>query len=71
MYYDAEVSGDITELNIEIFKKYLFQAVITKTLMTLIIVRNLSFYIIKWAEFYTLCQALNKECKNMITIIYS
>jgi hypothetical protein len=47
MYYDAKVSDDITELNIEIFKKYLFQAIITKALVTLIVVRNLSFYIIK------------------------
>jgi hypothetical protein len=54
MYHDAEVSGDITELNTEILKKYLFQAIITKTLMTLIVVRNLSFYIVKWAEFHIL-----------------
>jgi hypothetical protein len=55
MYYDAEVSGDITELNTEILKKYLFQAVITEILVILIVVRNLSFCIIKWAEFHTLC----------------
>jgi hypothetical protein len=71
MYHDAEISGDITELNTEIFKKYLFQAVITEALVTLIIVRNLSFYIVKWAEFHTLCQALNKECKSMITTTHS
>jgi hypothetical protein len=47
MYHDAEISGNITELNIEILKKYLFQAVITEVLITLIVVRNLSFYIIK------------------------
>jgi hypothetical protein len=71
MYHDAEIFGDITELNTEILKKYLFQAVITEALVTLIIVRNLSFYIIKWAEFHTLCQALNKKCKNIITITHS
>jgi hypothetical protein len=71
MYHDAEISGDITELNTEIFKKYLFQTVITETLVTLIVVRNLSFCIVKWAEFHILCQTLNKECKSMITIIYS
>jgi hypothetical protein len=43
MYHDAEISGDIVELNIEIFKKYLFQAVITEALVTLIVVRNLFF----------------------------
>jgi hypothetical protein len=54
MYHDAEVSGDTTELNTEILKKYLFQAVITEALITLIIVRNLFFYIVEWAEFHTL-----------------
>jgi hypothetical protein len=55
MYHDAEVSGDITELNTEILKKYLFQAIITEALVTLIVIRNLFFYIIKWAEFHILC----------------
>jgi len=71
MYHDAEVSGDTTELNIEILKKYLFQAVITEALMTFIVVRNLFFYIIKWAEFHILYQVLNKECKSMITTTHS
>jgi hypothetical protein len=71
MYHDAEVSGDTTEFNTEILKKYLFQTVITEALVTLIIVRNLSFCIVKWAEFHILCQAFNKECKSMITIIHS
>ena len=47
MYHEAEVSGDITKLDTEIFKKHLFQAVITEALITLIIVRNLSFCLIK------------------------
>jgi hypothetical protein len=71
MYHDAEVSGDTTELDTEILKKHLFQAVITEALVTLIVVRNLSFCIVEWAEFYTLCQALNKECKSMITTTHS
>jgi len=71
IYHEAEISGDITKLNTEIFKKHLFQTVITETLIIFIVVRNLSFYFIEWAEFYTLCQALNKECKGIITTIYS
>jgi hypothetical protein len=63
-YHQAEVNGDITEFDSEVLKKYLFQAVITKALVTLIIIWNLSFYIVKWPEFHTFCQALNKECKK-------
>ena len=54
MYYDAEVSGDTTEFDTEIFKKYLFQVVITEALVTLIVVRNLFFCIVEWAEFHIL-----------------
>jgi hypothetical protein len=70
-YHEAEVSSDTIELDTEILKKHLFQAVITEALVTLIVVRNLSFCIVEWAEFHTLCQALNKECKDMITTTYS
>jgi hypothetical protein len=52
-YYQAEVNGNIIEFNSKVLKKYLFQAVITKALVTLIIIRNLSFYIVKWPEFHT------------------
>jgi hypothetical protein len=47
IYYEVEIYGDITELNIEILKKYLFQIIITEILVIFIIVRNLSFYYIK------------------------
>jgi hypothetical protein len=70
-YYETEVSGDTIELNTEILKKHLFQEVITEALVTLIVIRNLSFCIVEWAEFYTLCQALNKECKGIITTTHS
>jgi hypothetical protein len=71
IYHYAEVSGDTIEFDSEILKKHLFQAVITEALVTLIVVWNLSFCIVEWAEFYTLCQALNKECKGMITTTHS
>ena len=70
-YHKVEANGNTTELNAKILKKHLFQAVITEALVTLIVVQNLSFCIIKWAKFHTLCQALNKECKSIITITYS
>jgi hypothetical protein len=47
IYHEAEISDDIMKFNIEILKKYLFQIIITETLITFIIVRNLSFYFIK------------------------
>jgi hypothetical protein len=46
-------------------------AVITEALISLIIVRNLSFALIKWPEFHTFCQALNRACKSKITTSYS
>jgi hypothetical protein len=70
-YHEVEANSDTTELDAEILRKHLFQAVITEALITLIVVRNLSFCIVEWAEFHTLCQALNKECKGMITTTHS
>ena len=70
-YHEVETNGDTTELDAKILKKHLFQAVITKALVSLIVVQNLSFCIVEWAEFHTLCQALNKEYKGMITTTHS
>jgi hypothetical protein len=36
----------------------------------LIVVRNLSFNIIEWLEFYALCQTLNPKSKDIILICY-
>jgi hypothetical protein len=47
MYHDAEVSSNITKLNTEILKKHFFQIIIIEALIILIVVRNLSFYLIK------------------------
>ena len=44
---------------------------ILEALITLIVVRNLPFSIIKWPEFHTLCQALNSQCVSMITTAHS
>ena len=71
-YYQAKVNSNIIKFDFKVLKKYLFQVIITEALVTLIIIRNLSFYIIKQPKFYTFCQALNKECKKgTITIAYS
>jgi midasin (ATPase involved in ribosome maturation) len=70
-YHKVEANSDTTKLDTEILKKYFFQVVIIEALVILIVVRNLSFCIVEWAEFHTLCQALNKECKGMITTTHS
>ena len=54
-YYQVEVNSNIIEFDSEVLKKYFFQAVITKALVTLIVIQNLSFCIVKWLEFYTFC----------------
>jgi hypothetical protein len=46
-YYKVKANNDTTKLNTEILKKHLFQAVIIKALVIFIVVRNLSFYIVK------------------------
>jgi hypothetical protein len=46
-YYKVKANSDTIELNAKILKKHLFQAVIIKALVTLIVIRNLSFCIVK------------------------
>ena len=45
--------------------------VIMEALVTLIVVRNLSYRLVEWPEFHTLCQALNRASKDMITTSHS
>ena len=54
-YYQAKVNSNIIKFDFKVLKKYFFQAVITKALVTLIVIQNLSFCIVKWLEFYTFC----------------
>ena len=42
-------------------------SVITKALIMLIIVQNLSFTLVEWPEFYTFCQVLNRASEGKIT----
>ena len=41
--------------------------VITKALITLIVIRNLSFAMVEQLEFHTFCQVLNRACEGYIT----
>jgi hypothetical protein len=71
LYRQAKVNGDAKEFDFEILEAFLNIIVLTKALISLIVVRNLSFIMIKWPEFYTLCQVLNRACKGKITTSYS
>ena len=68
LYYQAEATGHTDELDAKILHAQLNRDVITEALITLIVVRNLSFCLTEWPEFHTLCQALNPECAGVIAI---
>ncbi len=63
--------GETKEFNIAVLENCLNIIIITKALITLIIAQNLLYALIKWLEFYTLCQVLNCACKGKITTAYS
>jgi hypothetical protein len=56
---------------LEILKASLNTTVLTEALISLIVVRNLSYTTVKWPEFYTFCQALNQACEGKITTSHS
>jgi len=70
-YQQAKANNDTAEFDSEILRSYLHKAVITEALISLIVVQNLSFCFAKWPKFYTLCQALNRESKGIITTCHS
>jgi len=70
-YHQAQAIGETDELDAQILKDHLNKTVITKALISIIIVRNLAYTIVEWPEFHTLCQALNRQCKGMITTTHS
>jgi hypothetical protein len=53
------VNGKTNELDIEILEACLNTGVITKALISFIVVQNLSFALVEWPEFHTFCQVLN------------
>jgi hypothetical protein len=71
LYIRAASSGQTEEINTQVFRKHLNQDTIYKALVSLIVVRNLSFRMVEWPEFYTLCQVLNLELYDFITTAHS
>jgi hypothetical protein len=71
LYCQAEATSGADELDSEILRAQLNKTVITEALISMIVVRNLSFCLVEWPEFHTLCQALNQECEGIITTTHS
>jgi len=70
-YHQATGSSEQKELDTEILEAHLNTSIITEALITLIIVRNLSYALVKWPEFHTFCQVLNRAIKGKITTSHS
>jgi hypothetical protein len=70
-YHQATGTSEQEELNTKILEAHLNISVIIKALITLIIVRNLSYTLIEWLEFHTLYQVLNRAIKGKITTSHS
>jgi hypothetical protein len=67
----AEEDDEVKEFNTEVLKACLNTEVITEALVSLIVVRNLSFTLVEWPEFHTFCQVLNSACMDKITTSHS
>jgi hypothetical protein len=71
LHRQAEADGETEEFDTEILEASLNTAVLTEALISLIVVRNLSFTIVEWPEFYTLYQVLNRVSEGKITTSHS
>ncbi len=71
LYRQTKSSEDTKGFNLEILESYLNVPAFIEALITLIVVRNLSYRIIKWTEFQVLYQILNKACKNKVPTAHS
>jgi hypothetical protein len=71
LYQQAGPNSEREEFNTEILEASLDTSVIIKALITLIVIRNLSFTLVKWPEFHTLCQVLNRASEGKIMTSHS
>jgi hypothetical protein len=71
LYVRARTSGQIEEIDTQVYRKYLNQNAINEALVALIVVRNLPFRVVNWPEFHTFCQTLNPESSDFITTAHS
>ena len=71
LYAQAERTDSISEVNKQVFHKQLDNTIINKALVSLIVIQNLPFQLVKQPEFYTFCQVLNPELYDTLNIVYS
>ena len=71
LYHQAKANSKADEFNTEILEACLDKSVITEALISLIVVQNLSFALVEWPEFHTLCQVLNRASEGKITTSHS
>jgi hypothetical protein len=71
LYIQAEASGETDDIDKQVFRRRLDQHAINEALISLIVVRNLSFRCVEWPELHTLCQVLNPESYAAITTAHS
>jgi hypothetical protein len=55
LYHQAKGTSATSELDTKILKAQLNKLVITEALISLIVVQNLSFCLVEWPKFHTLC----------------
>jgi hypothetical protein len=70
-YQQADGTSERKEFDTEILEGCLDTSVLAEALVTLIVVRNLSFCLVEWPEFHTFCQALNPASEGKITTAHS
>lgn len=71
LYNKAESSGHTKEIDDQVLQKFIRQEVINEALVTLIIVRNLSFRLVEWPEFHALCRVLNPMSESYLISAHS
>ena len=71
LYLKVQAAGTVNEFKAHVFQEHLNLEVVTKALVTLVVVRNLSFSIVKWPKFYTLVKALNPKSSKLIPILHA
>jgi len=70
-YQQVDGTSEREEFDTEILEACLDTSVLVEALVTLIVVRNLSFCLVEWPEFHTLCQVLNQASEGKITTAHS
>jgi len=70
-YQQANGTSEREEFDTEVLEASLNTSIITEALVTLIVVQNLSYCLVEWPEFHTLCQVLNRAVEGKITTTHS